>query len=205
MFILAISWLITSNLSWFLDLTLQVPIQYDSLQHQPLLLSPVTSTTRQCSCFGSVSSFFLELFLLSSPVVYWAPTDLGNFIFQCPIFLPFHTAHVVLKATMLKGFAIPFSSGPCFCQNSPEWSVHLAWPYTQGFVLLIVSIMAACLKIKKKEEERKKEKENKLELEFWTLEIRIRLAITMPRVEKFLWSCKTRNILIRHHWKQSFS
>ena len=44
-FTLAISCLITSNLPWFMDLTFQVPIQYCSLQHQTLLLSPVTSTT----------------------------------------------------------------------------------------------------------------------------------------------------------------
>jgi len=30
------------------------------------------------------------------------------------IFLPFHTVHGVLKARILKWFAIPFSSGPCF-------------------------------------------------------------------------------------------
>ena len=33
----------------------------------------------------------------------------GEFIFQCPIFLPFHTVHGVLKARILKWFAIPFS------------------------------------------------------------------------------------------------
>ena len=36
----------------------------------------------------------------------------GEFIFQCAIFLPFHTVQVVLKARILKQFAIPFSSGP---------------------------------------------------------------------------------------------
>ena len=36
----------------------------------------------------------------------------GAFIFQCPIFLPFHTVHGVLKARILKWFVIPFSSGP---------------------------------------------------------------------------------------------
>ena len=36
----------------------------------------------------------------------------GEFIFQCPIFLPFHTVHGVLKAGILNWFAIPFSSGP---------------------------------------------------------------------------------------------
>ena len=33
----------------------------------------------------------------------------GEFIFQCHIFLPFHTAHGVPKARILKWFAIPFS------------------------------------------------------------------------------------------------
>ena len=36
----------------------------------------------------------------------------GEFLFQYPIFLPFHTVHGVLKARILKWFAIPFSSGP---------------------------------------------------------------------------------------------
>ena len=36
----------------------------------------------------------------------------GEFIFQYPIILPFHTVHRVLKARILKWFAIPFSSGP---------------------------------------------------------------------------------------------
>ena len=67
-FTLAISCLITSNLPWFMDLTFQVPMQYCSVQHQTLLPSPVTSTTGCCFCFGSVSSFFLELFLHWSPV-----------------------------------------------------------------------------------------------------------------------------------------
>ena len=61
-----------------MDLTFQVPIQYYSLQHWILFPSPVTSTTGYCFCFGSVSSFFLELFLHWSPVAYWAPTDLGS-------------------------------------------------------------------------------------------------------------------------------
>ena len=67
---------------WFMDLTFQVPTQYCSLQHQTLLPSPVTSTTGCCFCFGSASSFFLELFLHWSPVAYWAPTDLGSSSFS---------------------------------------------------------------------------------------------------------------------------
>ena len=65
-----------------MDLTFQVPMQYCSLQHQTLLPSQVTFTTWWCFCFGSISSFFLELFLHYSPVAYWAPTDLGSSSFS---------------------------------------------------------------------------------------------------------------------------
>ena len=88
-FTLAISCLTTSNLPWFVDLTFQVPMQYCSLQHQTLLLSPVISTTGCCFCFGSISSFFLELFLHWSPVAYWAPTDQGRSSFSVLSFCPF--------------------------------------------------------------------------------------------------------------------
>ena len=61
-------------------------MQYYCLQHWILLLSPVTSTSGcflfVCFwfffCFGSIPSFFLELFFHWSAVAYWAPTDLGS-------------------------------------------------------------------------------------------------------------------------------
>ena len=117
MFTLAIISCLTSNLPWLMDLTFQVPMQYCSLQHQTLLLSPVTSTTGCCFCFGSISPFFLELFFHSSPVVYWAPTDLGA-IFQWHIFLPFHTVHGILKARILKWSAIPTE----YLNHKKEWN-----------------------------------------------------------------------------------
>ena len=89
MFTLAISYLTTSNLPWFMDLTFQVPMQYCSLQHQSLLPSPDTSTTWCYFCFGSVSSFFLELFLHWSPVTCWAPTNLGSLSFSVLSFFLF--------------------------------------------------------------------------------------------------------------------
>ena len=55
MFTLAISCLIMSSLPWFMDLTFQVPMQYCFLQHWTLLTSPVT---------------------------YWVPTDLGSSSFS---------------------------------------------------------------------------------------------------------------------------
>ena len=65
-----------------MDLTFQVPMQYCSLQYRTLLLSPVTSTTGYCFFFGSIPSFFLELFLYWSPVAYLAPTNLGSSSFS---------------------------------------------------------------------------------------------------------------------------
>ena len=65
-----------------MDLTFQVPIQYCSLYHWTLLLPPFTSTTGCCFCFGSVSSFFLELFLHCSPIACWAPTKLESSSFS---------------------------------------------------------------------------------------------------------------------------
>ena len=81
-FTLTMSCLTIFNLPWFMDLTFQVPMQYCSLQHWTLLLSPVTSTTGCCFCFGSNSAFFLDLFPHWSPVAYWAPTDLGSSSFS---------------------------------------------------------------------------------------------------------------------------
>ena len=74
---------------------------------------------------------WLHLFILSgviSPLfsssilgTYWP----GEFIFQCPIFLPFYTVHGVLKARIQKWFAIPFSSGRHFVRtlhhDHPSW------------------------------------------------------------------------------------
>ena len=61
---------------------LQVPMKYCSFQHQTLFSPPDTSGTGCYFHFGSISSFFLELFLHSSPVAYWAPTNLGSSSFS---------------------------------------------------------------------------------------------------------------------------
>ena len=74
--------------------------------HQPM--PPVTSTTGCSFCLApSLHSFwsYFSTDLCSILGTYWP----GEFIFQCPIFLPFHTVHRVLKARILKWFAIPFS------------------------------------------------------------------------------------------------
>ena len=128
-FTLAISCLTTSNLPWFMDLTFQVPLQYCSLQHRTLLLSPVTSTTAYCFCFGSIPSFFLELFLHWSPVAYWAPTDLGSSSFSV---LSFRFSYCSWSSQG-KNTEVVCDSLPqwtTFCQTSPPWRIRLGWPCT---------------------------------------------------------------------------
>ena len=83
MFSPAISCLTTSNLIWLMDLTfhafLCIIVPYNigfDFHHQSHLQLGIFFH------FGSISSFFLELFLHSSPVAHWAPTNLGNSSFS---------------------------------------------------------------------------------------------------------------------------
>ena len=76
--------------------------------------------------------------LISSSILgtYWP----GEFVFQCPVFLPFHTVYGVLKARILKWLAIPFSSGPRFVRTlhhdlsilgGPTWHGSVSLSYTR--------------------------------------------------------------------------
>ena len=123
-FTLAISCLTTSNLPRCMDLTFQVPMQYCSLQHRTLLLSPVTSTTGYCFCFGSIPSFFLELFLHWSPVAYWASTDPGSSPFSILSFYLF---------ILFMGFS-----------RQEHWS-GLPFPSPVDHILSDLSTMTHCL------------------------------------------------------------
>ena len=131
-FTLAISCLIVSNLPWFLGLAFQVPMQYCSLQHRTLLLSPVTSTS---GCFGSVPSFFLELLLHWSSIAYWAPTTGGVHLSVSYLFA-FSYCLWGLKAKILKWFASPFSSGPHFVRTLHHYPSVLGGPTWHGLVSL---------------------------------------------------------------------
>ena len=86
-------------------------MQYCSLQHWTLRLhSHMHNSVLFLLC--------LHPFILSgviSPLIsssLWGTYWPGEFLFQCPIILPFHTVHGLLKARILKWLAIPFSSGP---------------------------------------------------------------------------------------------
>ena len=66
---------------------------------------------------------WLHLFILSGVISPLFSSSIlgtyqpGEFIFQYHMFLSFHTVHGVLKARILKLFAIPFSSGPHFVRT----------------------------------------------------------------------------------------
>ena len=123
MFTLAIC-LTTSNLAWFMDLTFLIALQYCFFK-----TSDFTSFTSHlnkwalfslCLCFFTLSGVISILFSSSILGTYWP----REFISQCPIFLPFHTVQGVLKARILKWFAIPFCSGPRFVRtvhHDPLW------------------------------------------------------------------------------------
>ena len=111
-----------------MDLTFQVPMQYCSLQHQTLLLAPVISTAGYCFCFGSIPSFFLELFLHWSPVAYWAPMT-----WKVPLSISYHFAFSyyswgsqVKNTEVVCHFLLQWTT---FCQISPPWPAHLGWPH----------------------------------------------------------------------------
>ena len=83
-------------------------------------------------------SFGLCLFILSGVISPLFSSSMlgtylpGEFIFQCPLFLPFHDVQGVLKARILKWFAIPFSNGSRFVRTLHHEPSVLAGPTWHG-------------------------------------------------------------------------
>ena len=132
-FTLAISCLTTSNLPWTVNsrclcniVLYSIRLYFHHQSHPQLgvvfALAP------------SLHSFWSNFPLISSSILdtYWP----GEFILQCPIFLPFHTVHGVLKARILKWFAIPFSSGPHSVRSLHHDPTILGGPTRHGLVSL---------------------------------------------------------------------
>ena len=126
----AISCWTTSNLPWFTDLTFHVPMQYCSLQHRTLFLSPVPSTAGYCFCFGSIPSFFLELFHCWFPVAYWAPTNLGSSSFSVLSFCLFVLFMGFSRQEYWSGLLLPSPVDHVLSELSTM--THLSWVGLHG-------------------------------------------------------------------------
>ena len=111
-----------------MDLTFQVPMQYSSLQHQTLLLSPVTSTAGYCFSFGSIPLFFLELFHHWCPVAYCVPTDLRSSSFSILSFCIFILFMGFSRQEYWSGLPFPSPLGHILSDLS-TMPTHLGWPH----------------------------------------------------------------------------
>ena len=91
-----------------MDLTFQVPVQYCFFTASDFtsIISHIHNWA--LFCFGPASSFFLELFLHSSSVAYWAPTDLENSSFSVISFCLFVLFVGISRQECQSG--LPFSS-----------------------------------------------------------------------------------------------
>ena len=94
MFTLAISCLTTSNFPWFMDLIFPVPMLFIGSD-----FTSITSHIHSWVLFLLCLHLFILSGVISPPISssILGTYRLGEFIFQCPIFLPFHTIHGVLN------------------------------------------------------------------------------------------------------------
>ena len=124
-----------------------IPGCYAILLFMALDLASVTSHIHNWVMF----LLWLCLFIFSgvvSPLIsssllgtYW----LGEFFFQHPIFLPFHTVHGVLKARILKWFAIPFPADHILSELSTM--THPFWVTLHGMAHSFIELDKAVVHV----------------------------------------------------------
>ena len=126
-----------------MDLTFQVPMQYWSLQHRTLVVSPVTSTTGCCVCFGSVPSFVLEFspVISSSILGTYRP---GEFIIQ---FLSFCLFILFMGFSGQEYWSVCHSllQWITYCQTSPPWPICLGWPHMAWLSFIELDKAVVCV------------------------------------------------------------
>ena len=121
MFTLAIFCLTVSNPPSFI--TLQVPVQYCSLQHQTWLSPPDTSATESVLLW--LSCFVLSL-LWPFPVAYWT-SDLGVHLLVSVSFALSYCPWASCSNNT-GGVCHSHSQRTTFCLNSSLWPVGTGWP-----------------------------------------------------------------------------
>ena len=113
-----------------------IPSSYTILLFVALNLASITSPIHNWVVF----LLWLHPFILSGVIFPLISSSIlgtyrpGEFLFPCPIFLSFHTG--VLKARILKWFAVPFSSGPHSVRALHHDPPVLRGPTGQGLVSL---------------------------------------------------------------------
>ena len=90
-----------------------------------------------CFCFGSVSSFFLELFLHTSPVACWAPADLGSLSFGVIPFCLFILFMGFSKQECWSG--LPFPSPVDHVLSELSTKTHPSWVALYGMAHSFIS------------------------------------------------------------------
>ena len=116
---------------WPLWITLilesNIPGSYAILffKHRALLSPPDTSITGHCFCFGSASSFLMDLFLHSFPEAYWTPIDLGGSSFSVISFWFFILFVVFSKQEYWSG--LPFPSPVDHVLSGLSTMTHPSW------------------------------------------------------------------------------
>ena len=104
------------------------------LQHWTLLSPPDASSTGHCFCLGSASSLLLELFLRSSPVAYWTPTNLGSWSFSVISFCLFVRFMGFTRQECWSGLPFPSPVGHIYSELS-TMTRPLGWPYVTWLIV----------------------------------------------------------------------
>ena len=92
-------------------------------------------------CHFILSGVICLLFSSSMLGTYWP----REFIFQCHVFLPFHTVHGVLKARILEWFTIPFSRDHVL--SEPSTMTHLSWVALHGMAHSFIELDKAVIHV----------------------------------------------------------
>ena len=144
-FTLATSYETTSNLPLLMDLTFQVP--FAILLFATLDLASFTSHIHNCVLF----LLWLHLFILSeviSPLISGSLLGtnwLGEFIFQCLIFLPFHIVHGVFRQEYWSG--LPFPSPVDHILSEVSTMTCLSWVALHGMAYSFIELDKAVIHV----------------------------------------------------------
>ena len=133
-----------SKASRFMEFSRQVywsglPFPSPGESSQPRDWTCSSFISRQILYHWASREVILKLIIIalhSFPVAYQTLSDVGErgegLIFWCPLFLPFHTVHGILKARILGWFTIPFPSGPHFARTLHYNPSNLGGPAQHG-------------------------------------------------------------------------